>query len=109
MIRSMLNDRLSWLNRIGVIHTKPEYVSRRNLLEAGEELRYRLEETIEEERGPIYSAIVAQSASLTLFHALELLETQGIPTLLSFLERMEQESEEKRSYKTIINDQQTPS
>ena len=106
MIRSMLNDRLSWLNRIGVIHTKPEYVSRRNLLEAGEELRYRLEETIEEERGPIYSAIVAQSASLTLFHILELLETQGIPTLLSFLERMEQESEEKKSYKTIINDQQ---
>lgn len=105
MIRSMLNDRLSWLNRIGVIHTKPEYVSRRNLLEAGEELRYRLEETIEEERGPIYSAIVAQSASLTLFHTLELLETQGIPTLLSFLERMEQESEEKKSYKTIINDQ----
>lgn len=53
VIRSMLNDRLSWLNKIGVIHTKPEYVSRRNLLEAGEELRYRLEETIEEERGPI--------------------------------------------------------
>jgi len=105
VIRSMLNDRLSWLNRIGVINTKPEYVSRRNLLEAGEELRHRLEETIEEERGPIYSAIVAQSASLTLFHTLELLETQGIPTLLSFLERMEQESEEKKSYKTIINDQ----
>jgi len=106
IIRSMLNDRLNWLNRIGAIHTKPEYVTRRHLLEAGEELRYRLEETIEEERGPIYSAIVTQSASLTLFHALELLETQGIPTLLSFLQRVEQESEEKRSYKTIINDPQ---
>lgn len=106
MIRSMLNDRLNWLNRIGVIHRRPEYVTRRDLLEAGEELRYRLEETIEEERGPIYSAIVAQSASLTLFHALELLETQGIPTLISFLNRVEQESEEKRSYKTIINDPQ---
>ena len=106
IIRSMLNERLSWLNRLGIIHTKPEYVSRRDLLEAGEELRYRLEETMEEERGPIYSAIVAQSASLTLFHALELLETQGISTLLSFLQRMELESEEKRSYKTIINDPQ---
>ena len=104
LIRSMLNDRLSWLNRIGIIHSKPEYVSRRDLLEAGEELRYRLEETIEEERGPIYSAIVTQSASLTLFHTLELLETQGIPTLLSFLEKVEQESEEKRSYKTIVVD-----
>jgi len=106
IIRSMLNDRLNWLNRIGVIHRRPEYVTRRDLLEAGEELRYRLEETIEEERGPIYSAIVAQSASLTLFHALELLETQGIPTLTSFLDRMEQESEQKKSYKTIINDPQ---
>jgi len=106
IIRSMLNDRLNWLNRIGVIHRRPEYITRRDLLEAGEELRYRLEETIEEERGPIYSAIVTQSASLTLFHALELLETQGIPTLTSFLDRMEQESEEKKSYKTIINDPQ---
>jgi len=106
IIRSMLNDRLNWLNRIGVIRRRPEYVTRRDLLEAGEELRYRLEETIEEERGPIYSAIVTQSASLTLFHALELLETQGIPTLTSFLDRMEQESEEKKSYKTIINDPQ---
>jgi Fanconi anemia group M protein len=106
LIRSMLNSRLSWLNRIGIIHGKPEYVGRRDLLEAGEELRYRLEETIEEERGPIYSAIVTQSASLTLFHSLELLETQGIPTLLSFLGKVEQESEDKKSYKTIISDPQ---
>jgi Fanconi anemia group M protein len=106
LIRSMLNSRLSWLNRIGVIHRKSEYVGRRDLLEAGEELRYRLEETIEEERGPIYSAIVTQSASLTLFHALELLETQGIPTLLSFLQKVELESDEKKSYKTIISDPQ---
>ena len=106
IIRSMLNDRLNWLKRAGIIQRPLQYITRRDLLEAGEELRYRLEESIEEERGPIYSAIVAQSVSLTLFHALELLETQGIPTLTSFLERMEQESEEKRSYKTIINDPQ---
>ena len=106
IVRSMLNHRLSWLNRIGVIHGKPEYVGRRDLLEAGEELRYRLEETIEEERGPIFSAIVTQSASLTLFHSLELLETQGIPTLLSFLGKVEQECEEKKSYKTITSDPQ---
>lgn len=106
LIRSMLNSRLSWLNRIGVIHSKPEYVGRRDLLEAGEALRYRLEETIEEERGSIYSAIVTQSASLSLFHALELLETQGISTLLSFLGKVEQEREEKKSYKTIISDPQ---
>lgn len=104
--RSMLNDRLSYLNKAGVIKTKPEYVGRRTLIEIGEELRYRLEETIEEERGPIYKIILVQSASLTLFHALELLETQGIPTLLSFLRKVEQESDEKKSYKSIISDPQ---
>lgn len=106
IIQSMLNDRLSWLKRAGIIQRPVQYITRRDLLEAGEELRYRLEESIEEERGPIYSAIVTQSVSLTLFHALELLETQGIPTLTSFLDRMEQESDEKRSYKTIINNPQ---
>lgn len=104
IIRSMLNDRLTLLNKLGIIKGRPEYVGRRDLLEAGEILRYRLEETIEEERGPIFIAIVAQSASLTLFHALELLETQGIPVLTQFLDRLERESEEKKSYKTIIND-----
>ncbi|MEM4251636.1 MAG: DEAD/DEAH box helicase family protein, partial [Candidatus Bathyarchaeia archaeon] len=99
-IRSMLDERLSRLIRGKIIQKPLQYVTRRDLLEAGEELRYRLEETIEEERGPIYSAIVTQSASLTLFHALELLETQGIHTLRSFLDRVEEESGEKRSYKT---------
>jgi Fanconi anemia group M protein len=107
-VRSMLNPRLSWLNSIGAIQRKSEYVGRRDLLEAGEELRYRLEETIEEERGPILRAIVTQSASLTLFHELELLETQGIPTAISFLRKVERESGDKRSYRTIIGDPQYP-
>jgi Fanconi anemia group M protein len=103
-IRSMLAGRLSWLNKIGIIRAKPEAVGRRELLEAGEELRYRLERASRDEKGPIYTAIIAQSASLTLFHALELLETQGIQTLTSFLERIEQQSEDKKSYRTIITD-----
>jgi len=106
IIRSMLNGRLSWLRQMGFVRKKLEYVGRRDLLELGEELRYRLEETTEEGRGPVYSAIVAQSASLTLFHALELLETQGILTLISFLRRVEQQAREKRSYRSIISDTQ---
>ena len=105
IIRSMLISRLDRLNRTGVIHERPEYVTRRDLLEAGEKLRYRLKESTEEERGPVYSAIVVQSASLTLFHALELLETQGIQTLATFLNRIE-ENAEKRSYKNIFKDHQ---
>jgi ERCC4-related helicase len=104
VIRIMLNERLTRLARFGVIHTKPENTNRRDLLEAGEQLRRRLPRTIKEWKGPIFNAIIAQSASLTLFHALELLETQGIATLTSFLQKMEKQSEAKKSYKTIIND-----
>jgi Fanconi anemia group M protein len=104
IIKAMLNEKVNWLNRLGLVHRNPKYVGRRDLLEAGQELRYRLEETIDEERGPIYSAIVAQSAALTLFHALELLETQGVQTLTAFLERVEKESGEKKSYRKITSD-----
>jgi len=103
-IRIMLNERLDLLSRRGILHTRPEYANRRDLLEAGEHLRHQLLSTIEEWKGPIFNAIVVQSASLTLFHALELLETQGLGTLLSFLEKVDKQGETKRSYKTIISD-----
>ena len=103
-IRIMLNERLELLSRRGILHTRPENANRRDLLEAGERLRHQLLSTIEEWKGPIFNAIILQSASLTLFHALELLETQGLVTLLSFLEKVDQHGETKKSYKTIIND-----
>ena len=106
MIRLMLNERLSWLNRIGALEVKPDYANRRDLLETGERLKRQLESTIKEWKGPIFNAIIVQSASLTLFHALELLETQGASTLAAFLDRMELESEQKRSYKAVTNDLQ---
>ena len=103
-IRAMLGDRLNQLSRTGLIRTGTERVSRKDLLALGEQLRDRLGRTIKEWRGPIYNSIVIQSACLTLYHALELLETQGIQTLKSFLERIEQPTESKRSHGNIIND-----
>jgi Fanconi anemia group M protein len=79
-------------------------VTRRDLLEAGENLRKRLEEVSNSEKGPLYSAIMLQAASLTTFHALELLETQGIYSLNRFLERVEKNSKQKKSYRNLIND-----
>jgi len=105
-LRQLLNQRLEWLRRQGILRGRTEYIGRRDLVEAGEELRYRLEESIEEERGPLYVAIINQSIALTLFHALELLETQGIHTLKAFLDRVEKERSEKRSYAILTNDPQ---
>ena len=103
-IRSMLNRRVNWLCDKGIIKRKLEYVTRRSLIEAGNELRFMLEESIEEERGQIFTAIINQSLALTLFHMLELLETQGLHTLKKFLDKVELEKGEKRSYAILISD-----
>ncbi len=103
-IRHMLDRRLRWLNRMGFIGERPEYIYRRRLIELGYELRYFLDEAIEEERGRIFSAIMAQSLALTLYHMLELLETQGFHTLKAFMEKLENERREKRTYAIVAGD-----
>jgi ERCC4-related helicase len=103
-IRLLLDRRVSWLCYKGVIKRKLEYVSRRSLIEAGNELRFMLEESIEEERAQILNAILNQSLALTLFHMLELLETQGLHTLRAFIEKVELEKSEKKSYAVLDSD-----
>ena len=104
-IRGMLDRRLNWLISNGVIKRKPEYVTRKCLIEAGDELRYMLEaESVEEERGRLFTAIINQSLALTLFHMLELLETQGIHSLRAIMEKVEAERHEKHSYAVLTND-----
>ncbi len=104
-IRGMLDRRLNWLISNGIIKRKPEYVTRKCLIEAGDELRFMLEaESIEEERGRLFTAIINQSLALTLFHMLELLETQGIHSLRAFMEKVEAERREKHSYAVLTND-----
>jgi Fanconi anemia group M protein len=104
ILRNILWHRLRRLQALGVIRKYLRYVTRRDLLEAGENLRKRLEEVSDSEKGPFYSAIVLQAASLTIFHALELLETQGIYSLSRFLERVEKNNKQKKSYRNLIND-----
>ena len=104
-LRTLLMRRVNWLHDKGIIKTRPEYVTRRTLLEAGNELRWTLEESsLEEERSPIFTAIINQSLALTLFHMLELLETQGLHTLKAFLDKLELEKAEKRSYAILVSD-----
>jgi ERCC4-related helicase len=103
-IKTMLDKRIDWLYNKGIIKSKPEYVTRRSLIEAGNELRYILEESIEEERSQLFTAIITQSLALTLFHMLILLETQGIHTLEDFIQKIEAEKREKRSYAILASE-----
>ena len=104
LIQTMLDKRLLWLYTRGIIKSRPKYTTRRSLLEAGDELRLMLEERDAEERRGIFTAIIAQSLALTLFHMLELLESQGVWTLNTFLNKVEQEKREKRSYAILVNE-----
>ncbi|MDG6940056.1 MAG: DEAD/DEAH box helicase family protein [Nitrososphaerota archaeon] len=102
ILKGMLDARIRSLRARGLLERESAFVSRRDLIELGYELRYRAELSIEEERGPIYVSISLQSQALTLFHMLELLDTQGADTLERFMERMEQD--EKRSHSAILGD-----
>ena len=51
LIKTMLTRRLYRLYNMGIIKNKPKYATRRNLIEAGDELRVMLEEIAETEKG----------------------------------------------------------
>ena len=102
LLRLMLYDRLNWLNEKGVIRKDPRYIFKSDLLELGDVLRRRLNGGAFQDRGLIYAAIVVQAAALTLYHALELLESQGLQTLQPFLEKVDKE--DKRSHSNISKD-----
>jgi len=104
LLQRILWKRLRRLQASGVLRKSLRYVGRRDLLVAGERLRRRLKEVSESQKGPIFGAIMLQAAALTAFHALGLLETQGIHPLSLFLERVEKHSYQKKSYRDIISD-----
>jgi Fanconi anemia group M protein len=106
LIRSMLNRRLIWLFNMGIIKSNPEYTTRKHLINVGDELRSILEESEEQEKGKIFTAIINQSLSLTIFHMLTLLETQGLFPLKSFIRRIDLERRSKRGYSILVNERE---
>jgi ERCC4-related helicase len=103
-LREMLDEKVRWLQKRGLLSRDLPFVSRRTLIDVGSEMRYRAQLTIEEESGPAYSAISVQSQALSLFHMLELLETQGAYTLKPFTERFDDEDNPKKSHLAITSD-----
>jgi len=103
ILKRMLYERLRRLSATGLIRKDPRYIFRSDLLKSGDEIRYRIERTsLEEERGKLYGVLVLQSSALTLYHALELLGSQGPHTLKLFLERIKQSR--RTSHKAIVSE-----
>src|SRR5919106_2089759 len=101
-LRSMLYEKLKWLIHNRMLRKKSlEWVFKRDLLSLGDELRYTIELTMEEQRSILYTALMNQSSALTLMYCLELIESQGSFSLKAFLDRMEQE-EKGKTYSAIL-------
>ena len=101
----MLHEKLKWLIHNGMLRKKSlEWVFKRDLISLGDELRYTIELTMEEQRSILYTALMYQSSALTLMYCLELIESQGSFSLKAFLNRMEQKRRERhtRSSQTPI-------
>ncbi len=102
LLKEMMEEKVRWLWEHGYLRVPPSRVTRKVLLGLGEDLRKKL--AMAREKGPLFTALRYQSLSLTLSHALELLESQGPFALLSFFERMEGKRGEKRTYSLLLKD-----
>ncbi|MCI4438829.1 DEAD/DEAH box helicase family protein, partial [archaeon] len=100
LIKGMLSEKLKWLKENNFLKVAVSRATKKDLIELGEELRKLLASN--SSLGIVYQALAYQSATLTLFHMLEILETQGMYTLRPFLIRVE--SDDKKSHNLIMKD-----
>jgi len=83
LLTALLKERLTLLKSQGLLKSAGAEVSKKDLLS----LLSQLQDAVGEGRRDLYHALSAASAALTLAHALELLETQGMDTLAKYLRR----------------------
>jgi len=101
-LKSMLDERIKWLISRQLIRKDPKWIFKRDLINVGDQLRYNLELTMEENRAPLYLALRHQSSALSLMYCSELIESQGSYSLEAFLNRIEAEG--GRTHQSLLTD-----
>src|SRR6476659_9035550 len=101
-LKGMLDEKIKWLTQHRLLRKDPRWVFKRDLINVGEQIRYNLELTMEEQRGPLYIALTQQASALSLMYCSELIESQGSYSLKAFLDRIEEEG--GKSHQTLLND-----
>jgi Fanconi anemia group M protein len=101
LLEQMLHEQVEYLQRMHfVAYKKARYVSKKDLLMLGQQLRMRLERSSKASRGFLYEAVVTQSACVSLMHAVEVLSTQDISVLKKFLDKLAEK--DSRSAKRVF-------
>ena len=98
----MLDEKIKWLVQHRLLRKDPRWIFKRDLINVGDQIRYNLELTMEEQRGPLYVALMQQASALSLMYCSELIESQGSYSLKAFLDRIEEEG--GKSHQTLLND-----
>jgi len=93
LLEEQLKEHLSSLKSAGYLSSISD-VSKKDLLKLQQQLLSELSKGSD-----VSQALISQAAALKLLHALELLETQGVYALRSFLERLEARSGQPGSKK----------
>lgn len=99
----MLEERLQFLIEGGLLRKKHlNWIFKSDLIALGKGLQYKLDLTVEELMGPLYAALMQQSSALTLMYCVELIESQGSPSLKAFLERIENHG--RKAHQSLLED-----
>jgi len=103
-IRELFNDKVKKLVASGFL--KGNRISKKALLEARGAISARLRAAQSQggQKGYIFGAIINQAQAVAILHGLEVLETQGAPTLVSYLERMRERPEKGKSMSSLLKD-----
>lgn len=103
LLEEVLYEKVRHLKNLGLLrYKKDEFISKKDLLE----LRRYIPERFTGPRAKLrFAAYLNQALAISLYHALELLETQGVHPLRDYLRRMFERDREKRSERILCKDQ----
>ncbi len=95
LLRKALADRLRFINDLKLSEPlTTATVNRKKLLELQEHIQQRLRSTPNPPR-QLFTAASTQNAALKIYHAIELLQTQGVSALRNYLQRILEEAASK--------------
>ena len=103
-LRELYNEKVKKLLSGGFLRSNR--VSKKALLEARSVISARLRSAQASggQKGYIFGAIINQAQAVAILHALEMIETQGAPPLLRYLEKMRERPDKGKAISSLVRD-----